>query len=762
MVLGLAMAAVAGAFGPIVRGRARSAAAPYGADVTIDTVIPSWNGARLRGVHVKLADVPGALIDLDEVDVSRGSPRKVEVKGGRVALTGEPSELAAQVEALRARLAARPESTEKAGPSTDVDFHGVSVDLGPTSAGISLHAQGVAIRRDADLVSIDAALVDATWASHHASAATAHLALRRANGTTLVEKLTTEALIADIKLEPGEAAVVAPVSNAPSESGAVGRVTHFRERIAALAPFVESKLTPDAAIELRGVKIAVTTRGHATDASATVPGESLNLGPGAVKLVREADRLSLEYASTPSSEGRAFSVKAKLPKDGEPLAVDLLGGPITLATLGVHDGDFKLEGTADSSVTADVHLELSPDGKRLSVSGKGTLEKLGFSIKAISALPVRGLKLAFSGSGFLELDGSLAHVEKGELEVGALQLKGDFDYQRLAVTKPGEAPKFKLKSSFEIPLTPCQSLVDAAPEGLMPTVSGIRMAGSLAMKGHANLDTTNLDRDYDLDWALANSCRVTEISPKLDAKRFHKPFKRTAYTPEGAPMEIESGPGAADWAAYSHISKFMETAVITCEDGRFESHDGFDHEAIKNSIRENLRTGKFVRGASTISMQLAKNLYLPRDKTVSRKLEEAILTMYLEQALTKEQIMELYLNVVELGPRVYGVEAAAAHYFHSSAGQLSLSQALYLASVLPAPQLSHFSASGALSGGWISKLRTLMKYANKRNRVSDDELSQGLSEIPVRGSPTPMKDPNARLEEGSVDDPTDPANFQLQ
>src|SRR5438046_465396 len=139
----------------------------------------------------------------------------------------------------------------------------------------------------------------------------------------------------------------------------------------------------------------------------------------------------------------------------------------------------------------------------------------------------------------------------------------------------------------------------------------------------------------------------------------------------------------------------MEVAVLTTEDGAFRRHHGFDQEAIKNSIRENLRKRRFVRGASTISMQLAKNLYLDRSKNLARKLEEAILTMYLEQELTKDQLLELYLNVVEFGPMVYGIGPAARHYFNAAASELSLSQALYISSIMPNPKNQYFGAGGA-------------------------------------------------------------------
>ena len=107
----------------------------------------------------------------------------------------------------------------------------------------------------------------------------------------------------------------------------------------------------------------------------------------------------------------------------------------------------------------------------------------------------------------------------------------------------------------------------------------------------------------------------------------------------------------------------MIAAVLTTEDGAFYKHHGFNHAAIRNSAAANLKARRFVRGASTITMQLAKNLFLSREKTLSRKIEEVILTDYLEQAFRKDDMMELYLNVIEFGPDVYGVTQAAEYYF---------------------------------------------------------------------------------------------------
>jgi membrane carboxypeptidase/penicillin-binding protein PbpC len=232
------------------------------------------------------------------------------------------------------------------------------------------------------------------------------------------------------------------------------------------------------------------------------------------------------------------------------------------------------------------------------------------------------------------------------------------------------------------------------------------------------------------------------------------------YTPEHEERTMAFGPGTDGWVPFTSISHYMEAAVLACEDGRFHRHSGFDKEAIINSIRMNLEAGRFVRGASTISMQLAKNLYLPRTKTLARKMQEAILTLYLEQALTKQEILELYLNVIEYGPMVYGIGPASQHYFRTHASGLSLGQALYLGSILHDPKTQHFAGGGAVNGSYMGYLHRLMKILHKIHIISDDELDRGLRETVVYGSPAPIVSPPEEedpYENGSADVPVDTA-----
>jgi hypothetical protein len=299
-------------------------------------------------------------------------------------------------------------------------------------------------------------------------------------------------------------------------------------------------------------------------------------------------------------------------------------------------------------------------------------------------------------------------------------------------------PKMRLDLHFGIPLVACQSVLDALPQSLVPVVHGMAAAGTLSLSGQLRYDEAN-PKDFFVDYAASNDCRITSVPKDVDVRRFGSEFKLRAYDLKGNAIEIDSGPGSAGWVGRGGISHFMEAAVMTCEDGRFRRHRGFDHEAIRNSVRENLQARKFLRGASTISMQLAKNLYLNRDKTISRKLQELILTTYLEQALTKDQIMELYLNVIEFAPMTYGLGSASARYFNKHPASLSLGQAMYLASILPNPRQQHFAQGGRVSDGWMRYLYKLMKIAAKMRWISEVDLEVGLGEWVVQGSPDPVR-----------------------
>ncbi len=165
------------------------------------------------------------------------------------------------------------------------------------------------------------------------------------------------------------------------------------------------------------------------------------------------------------------------------------------------------------------------------------------------------------------------------------------------------------------------------------------------------------------------------------------------------------------WVPYAKISNNLKRALIASEDAKFVDHEGFDWEGIQKAYEKNMKKGKIVAGGSTISQQLAKNLFLSTKRTPWRKGEEVIITLMLEAVMDKQRIFEIYLNVIEWGNGVFGAEAAARHYYRTSAAGLSAGQAAKMAAMVPNPRYydTHREARGLLRKTGIILAR--MNYA---------------------------------------------------
>jgi monofunctional glycosyltransferase len=169
----------------------------------------------------------------------------------------------------------------------------------------------------------------------------------------------------------------------------------------------------------------------------------------------------------------------------------------------------------------------------------------------------------------------------------------------------------------------------------------------------------------------------------------HNNPQNTAFMERQLEILRADHPDAAlhhQWVSYQHISDAVKRAVVAAEDSHFLRHSGFDYDAMWNAFQKNLAQGSITAGGSTISQQLAKNLFLSDNKSILRKAQEAIITVMLEQVMSKQRILEIYLNVIEWGNGVFGVEAAAQHYFGRPASVLAPHQAALLAAMIPRPR----------------------------------------------------------------------------
>ena len=188
------------------------------------------------------------------------------------------------------------------------------------------------------------------------------------------------------------------------------------------------------------------------------------------------------------------------------------------------------------------------------------------------------------------------------------------------------------------------------------------------------------------------------------------------------------GPQNRYWTPSGSMPAEMKWAVVVAEDGNFYQHGGIDVTAIKKAIEYDLEKKSFARGASTITQQLAKNLFLTREKTLTRKFEEIVLAKRMEHALTKGRILELYLGIVELGPMVYGVGHGAQYYFGKPASDLTPRECAFLAAMLPGPQVA-FNPYRHLSRV-LKRSDMILGMLRDKGVLNGDEYRQAMAETP--------------------------------
>ncbi len=185
-----------------------------------------------------------------------------------------------------------------------------------------------------------------------------------------------------------------------------------------------------------------------------------------------------------------------------------------------------------------------------------------------------------------------------------------------------------------------------------------------------------------------------------------------------------------NYVKLENISQHLQNAIISSEDAAFYSHKGFDWHEIQNSFQENLESGKAKRGGSTITQQLAKNVFLSQEKSYWRKIKEAYLTYQIEKHFSKKEILEKYLNVVEFAPNIYGVKAAAEHYFHKAPAQLNVLEATFLAFLLPNPK-SHSSSftKGQLTPYAKQRMQVLLKRLLVFKKIDEATYESSLANL---------------------------------
>lgn len=277
------------------------------------------------------------------------------------------------------------------------------------------------------------------------------------------------------------------------------------------------------------------------------------------------------------------------------------------------------------------------------------------------------------GKNYLELD-STTEVSFNKLDF--------HPYLKVSKEKDWHITASVDKSDF-----PANDLFASLPSGLFYNLEGLETSGTLSYHFLLDVDFSLIDSLLFESSLTARNFHILKYG-NTDLRKMNEPFLYTAYE-QGEPVRaFEVGEGNPSFCPYSAISRYLPLSIMQSEDAGFFNHNGFIPSAIRESLVQDLKERRFARGGSTISMQLVKNVFLSRNKTIARKLEEILIVWLIEnnRLTTKERMFEIYLNIVEWGPSIYGASEASHYYFGKEPSALTLSECIFLASIIPKPK----------------------------------------------------------------------------
>jgi len=274
------------------------------------------------------------------------------------------------------------------------------------------------------------------------------------------------------------------------------------------------------------------------------------------------------------------------------------------------------------------------------------------------------------------------------------------------------------------------------PAGLFTELAGLETNGDLSYHLDFSIDFSRPEA-LQLESGLEKRDFKIRRFGRVDFTSVNEPFLHTVFE-EGRPLRpFMVGPENPDFRSLEQIPPFLKSAVLISEDGAFFRHRGFLLEPFRDSIAANLREKRFARGASTISMQLVKNLYLKRQKTIARKLEEMVITWLIEEnrLVSKERMLEIYLNIIEWGPDVYGAQEAARFYFDKDVADLTLAEAIFMASIIPQPKrfMASFDEDQRLRPGLQAYYADVSAKMLQKGWIDQGDVDALIADVRLQG-----------------------------
>ena len=377
------------------------------------------------------------------------------------------------------------------------------------------------------------------------------------------------------------------------------------------------------------------------------------------------------------------------------------------------DERFNLKSSFDS-IRLNIQ-NIDKDGDELHIDGFMAIANLKINHPKIASKDVilKNAKFDYRfllGSDFISIDSS-STIELNKIK-----------FHPYAAYQTNKDTIYKLK--VNIPKMKAQDFISSLPAGLFTHFQGMKASGTFDYKLNFAFNK-NKPNQLVFDSKLKKeNLKITKYG-EANLNKLNGEFVYRALIKNVLQRPVLVGSANPNYMPLDQISPYLKKSVLTTEDPSFFSHRGFISEAFKQSIVKNIKTKKFSRGASTISMQLVKNAFLSREKTVSRKLEEILLVYILEnnRIVSKERMLEVYFNIIEWGPNVYGIGEASQFYFQKTPSELSLNECLYLARIIPSPKkfMYQFNDQGMLKDFAVKQESFLTNIMLRRGLLTADD-----------------------------------------
>jgi hypothetical protein len=307
---------------------------------------------------------------------------------------------------------------------------------------------------------------------------------------------------------------------------------------------------------------------------------------------------------------------------------------------------------------------------------------------------------------------------------------------RVDATVEGDTALRRARVAVDAGRLDAARLVSAFPPGLLPHLQPVRATGEAQLAFDFVLDMDAPEKtDLNIK-ADFSDLEVTRLNPAIDFERLRKTFETHFEMPDGEVLVNVTGPESTRWTPFDQVAPLLPIAIVTQEDGGFWNHKGISLLHLRGSLVTNVEKGRFARGGSTLTMQLARNVFLNRHKTLSRKLEEVIVAWLLERTFTKQELMELYVNVVEFGPKLFGIGDAAAYYFAKSPAELTPTEVAFIVRLLPNPRRFHEQfEKGEVKDFYAASMMRLLGLLTERGYLPRADLDAADPKALFRRSP---------------------------